>query len=164
MHVFVVSKEKELLGSLPECAEDLTTNLKVFQHIKDAITFVKSFNYLADDLSLDSMVSQNGEEADFWTAEDVYQAWIIDYYIRLGELTEYLNGGNWSVTNQNGFVGIITWGIDKNKKFANSIQFNYGITGSASAPKKMQQKAKCTKTDKNYPILDKGEVTVFKMK
>lgn len=70
MRVYVVSKEKEILGSSPECAEDLTTNLKVFQHIKDAITFVKSFNYLADDLSLDSMVSLNGEEADFWTAED----------------------------------------------------------------------------------------------
>ena len=99
---------------------------------------------------------------DFAMADDVYQAWIIDYGIRMGELSEYLNGGNWNSTNSNGFIGIITWGLDKKENFAGKISYKLAATGSASAPDRIQQNVKGVKTDKNYPIPDIKKLNILK--
>lgn len=103
------------------------------------------------------------EDLDFAIAEDVYQAWMIDYYIRKGWTSEYVNGGDWYSQRTGSIIAIMTWGLDKKENFANKIYWNAGMI-SDSAPKKMQRKTMNVKTDKNYPILGKGKLAVHKKK
>ena len=73
MRVYVVSKEV-IYNADAEDSSDLTTNIKVFQELKDAIAFVKSYDYFADDQAIDHMALMGSDELamfpDFWTAED----------------------------------------------------------------------------------------------
>lgn len=103
------------------------------------------------------------QDLDFAIAEDVYQAWMIDYYIRKGWTSEYVNGGDWYSQRTGNIIAVMTWGLDKKENFANKIYWNGGMV-SDSAPKKMQRKVANVRTDKNYPILGKGKLTVQKKK
>lgn len=98
---------------------------------------------------------------DFAIADDVYQAWMIDYNIRKGQISEFLNGGNWYASNTNGFIAIMTWGLDKKENFAGKISWNYGAVNSSSS-KKIQNRSQNKKTDKNYPILNNDGLTIQK--
>lgn len=99
------------------------------------------------------------ENWDFAFASDVFQAWMIDYYIRTKQTTEYVNGGNWHGAKYDTMICIMTWGLDKNGKFSNKIRFNYGFA-SNSSPKKVSTKHKATKEDRNYSKDQK--ITIFK--
>ena len=90
------------------------------------------------------------DDLDFATSADVYQAWMIDYYIRTKQTSEYVNGGDWQQRKNGSLIAVMTWGLDKQENFANAIGWNYGIDGSA-APQKVRKRADGQKTDKNYP-------------
>lgn len=68
MSVYVVSKEV-CYDSDTLYSSDLTTNLKVFCEIKDAVEFVKSYDYLKNECQL-SELEVEGLFPDFWTVED----------------------------------------------------------------------------------------------
>jgi hypothetical protein len=71
MRVYVVSSEATVnpdYAGTPECSNE-TTNVKVFQKLSDAISFVKTYDYLANDCSIESPEDFIAEP-DFWTAED----------------------------------------------------------------------------------------------
>ena len=103
------------------------------------------------------------EDLDFAVSSDVYQAWVIDYHIRKGWASEYLNGGNWSQTKTGSHIAVMTWALDKNENFAGAISWNFGID-SSSSPRKLQKQTKTTKVDMNYPKVVKEKLTVYKRK
>lgn len=103
------------------------------------------------------------EDIDFMLEPDVYQAWIIDYNMRRNNLSEYINGGNWSRKKTDVMVAVITWARDMNKNFASKIDFNIGVDNSSSS-RKLQQRTKEEKVNKNYPKVIKSPITIEKKK
>ena len=100
---------------------------------------------------------------DFAISSDVYQAWMIDYYIRKGWTSEYVNGGDWYATKSGSLIAIMTWGLDKKENFASKIYWNFGMD-SSSAPNRVQKQSKNAKVDKNHKIPSKGILTIYKKK
>lgn len=103
------------------------------------------------------------EDYDFAIAEDVYQAWTIDYYIRQNKISEYVNGGDWRRTKTGSLIAVMTWGVDKNGNFADAIEWK-GTSEIYSSRKIILKGSKEAKTDKNYPIIDLDKTTILKMK
>ena len=101
------------------------------------------------------------ENYDFAVAPDVYQAWIIDYYIRQNKISEYVNGGDWYSAKSGSLIAVMTWGLDKNGNFANVIDWNAATDGNSSSMR-AQRRSKAVKTDKNYPILNDSKLKVFR--
>ena len=110
----------------------------------------------------DSYYMITTQNEDFAFSPDVYQAWMIDYNIRKGEISEYINGGNWYATKINSIIAVMTWGRNRNNKFANRISWNYGLASSSSSMRSQKQ-GKNTKIDANYPIGGKEMLTIYKM-
>ena len=103
------------------------------------------------------------EDFDFAFSSDVFQAWMIDYYIRKGWTSEYVNGGDWYTTKSGSLIAVMTWGLDKKENFAGKIYWNFGVD-SSSAPNRVQKQSKNAKADKNHKIPSKGKLTIYKKK
>ena len=101
------------------------------------------------------------ENSDLAFAPDVYQAWLIDYNIRKGNLTEYLNSGSWSAVKKQPFIAVFTWALDKNNKFSSRIGWNFGLDGSSMA-RRNKNMEKGGKIDANYPIMQKDAIKIIK--
>lgn len=101
------------------------------------------------------------ENYEFAFKPDVYQAWMIDYYIRNGLITEYLNGGDWYQPKSGFLIAIMTWGLDKRENYASGISWNYAADNDSSDIR-VQKQSKNTKVNKNYKIMGKEKITVYK--
>lgn len=103
------------------------------------------------------------DDYDFGFANDVYQAWIINYYISNGYISEYVNGGDWYAPREGEFIAVITWGLDKKENFAGKINHSYGWYFN-SAPKQSAKRSASARTDANYPIIGRDKLTICKRK
>lgn len=101
------------------------------------------------------------DDLDFAISSDVFQAWMIDYYIRQGWTSEYVNGGDWYAPKSGSLIAIMTWGLDKKENFASKIDWNLGMD-SSSAPNRVQKQSKNAKADKNHKKPEKGTLTIYK--
>ena len=107
------------------------------------------------------------EDADFALDADVYQAWMINYYIRNNWTSEYVNGGSWYSSKTGLLIAVMTWGVDRRDNFAGTIDWNMGIDNSiydTYMPMQTSANIKSDVIDKNYPILEKNKLTIDKMK
>ena len=103
------------------------------------------------------------DDFDLAISSDVFQAWMIDYYIRKGWTSEYVNGGDWYAPKSSSMIAIMTWGLDKKENFAGKTDWNFGVDIS-SAPNRVQKQSKNVKADKNHKIPGKGKLTIYKKK
>ena len=103
------------------------------------------------------------DDYDIAISSDVFQAWMIDYYIRKGWTSEYVNGGDWYAPKSGSLIAVMTWGLDKKENFAGKIGWNYGMD-SNSAPNRVQKQSKNAKVDRNHKIPGKGKLTIYKKK
>ncbi|MBQ6063393.1 MAG: BACON domain-containing protein [Prevotella sp.] len=103
------------------------------------------------------------ENYDFAVSADVFQAWMIDYYKRRGQISEYVNGGSFYRSKSYVLLAVMTWGIDRNGNFANRISWNYGIDSSSSS-KRISQKKESKYVNKNYRKIGEDQLKVYRMR
>lgn len=103
------------------------------------------------------------EDIDFALSSDVLQAWSIDYNIRQGWITEFVNGGDWYQQRSGSLIAVMTWGLDRKDTFASTIDWNLGMDSSSSS-NKIQKQSKNTRTDRNSKKIEKGKLTIYKRK
>lgn len=105
------------------------------------------------------MATQDYDEA---IASDVYQAWLIDYSIHQGSITEMLNDGDWYLNLTGNLCAVWTWGLDRSGSFSSEIYWSMD-TNYSSAPQKKVSNGKSSKIKmETCPIPSPEKYKVYK--
>lgn len=101
------------------------------------------------------------EDYDLAQSPDVYQAWLINHWIKTGDIQQMLNDGSWYRTRTGDFFFVWTWGLDSSGNFGAQIYYDGGYS---SAKKNAVSKKKVSGIVYDItPIPSHDKFTVYKM-